>query len=87
MHVEQYHNEGLMQCSVLCYPNRSTAMMTGVCWSENGRSFQVVLILHCGRAAGRFCSSGQKVVQSATASVGCLHLLHAQVGAECMQHI
>lgn len=43
-------------------------------------------IQDCGSAAGTFCASGQKVALSATASVGSLLLLHAQVGAQYGVH-
>lgn len=43
-------------------------------------------IQDCGSAAGTFCTSGQKVALSATASVGSLLLLHAQVGAQYGVH-
>lgn len=39
----------------------------------------MVFIRECGSAAGTFCVSGQNVVPSATASVGSLLQLHAQV--------
>lgn len=39
-----------------------------------------------GSAVGTFCASGQKVAPSATASVGSLLLLHAQVGAQQRVH-
>jgi len=67
------------------FAHRSTVMMTEVCWWGSGKSFQVGLILDCGSVAGTFCVSGQKVVQSAMASVGSLLPSLAQV-VQCTLH-
>lgn len=77
----------LFTLALSCLPSlcahRSTVLMTRVCWWGSGESFQVGFIQDCGSAAGTFCASGQKVALSATASVGFLLLLRAQVWAQC----
>lgn len=54
-------------------------MMTVVCWWEIGERFQTGFIQACGLVAGTFSASGLKVALFATASVGSLLLLPAQV--------
>lgn len=61
---------------------RSTVMMTWVCWWDIGVTFQMGSIQESGSAVGIFYVSGQKVAPSATASVGSLLPLPAQVGAQ-----
>lgn len=74
------HSWFLLSASLVCV-HRSTVMMTTACWWETGERLQTGFTQDSGWAAGTFCASGQKVGPSATASVGSLLPLHAQVRA------